>query len=170
MEKRTQASVSELIGGIFGWIWILSFVSIPVLIIWTIWGEGRWYYVIIVFIVSTFCKALCREYKKQSEDLIYESTGIDYANEWLDLSEEEKRQNVINALKRTINKLHADANAKEWVSKWDEEGKVDTFVNEISKGYRETGLRRPYQVVCNKFTENYFHALVKSMRTSNSSQ
>ncbi len=166
MDKRKGAAASELIGGIFGWIWILSSLSIPVLIIWTIWGEGRWYFILIAFVLSGFFKSLCRAYKQQSEKLYYESTGMDYAKEWLDLPEEDKKQTVIESLKGTINKLDEGENVEDWISKLDEQGRVGDIVKEISEGYRETGLKKPYKVVCNTFIENYFQFLAKNMSSS----
>lgn len=63
----------ELIAGIFGWAWI---IGIPIWIYFLVqWFRGihPWWYFAIAIVASGFCKAVAREYKKESLKALYES-------------------------------------------------------------------------------------------------
>ena len=81
MNSITGSKISLATSLFFGWVWIIASFAIPVLILWAIFGHGRWYYPIIALVVGGFCKSLCREYKNQYENMLYDSTGKDYASE-----------------------------------------------------------------------------------------
>ena len=76
------------------------------MILWAIFGSGQWYYPIIVFVAGGFCKAMCRKYKKQYESLFYESTGIDFAQQWIELPDDSKKNVVIRNLKEIAAKYN----------------------------------------------------------------
>ena len=162
MELKTGSNISSAIASLFGWIWIISIIAIPILILWAILGSGRWYYPLIAIAFGGFCKALCREYLKTSEEMFYESTEKDYALEWIDLPENDKKEAVVEAFKATVAKYHPDAEVDSWVSKWEDANRFDDIVKEITEGYRDTGLKKPFQVVCHTFLDNYFLSLVSA--------
>jgi len=66
MQKKTEAMIHELIAGIFGWAWL---IGIPVWIYFMVqWIRGvhPWWYFAIAIAATGLCKALAREYKKES--------------------------------------------------------------------------------------------------------
>lgn len=161
MKAKNASLLSELLAGIFGWVWITSLFATPTLLIWALFGEGKWYYPVISFAIGAFCKSLCREYKKQSEKFFYESKDKDYTPEWINILEEDKYNFVLKALKQIILKSHPNENVEEWVQKLEKNNQVDEIKNEITKWYKETGLRKPYHVVCKTFIENYIISLAE---------
>ena len=159
MNSRTGSKISSAIALFFGWIWIIAFFATPILILWAIFGNGRWYYPLIALAVGGVCKSLFREYKNQSEDMFYESTGNDYASEWIALPEVDKKSAVVEAFKAIASKYHPDADIESLISKYESANRFDDIAREITQGYEETGLRKPYQVVCHTFLDNYFLSL-----------
>ncbi len=77
MDSGKSSKISNSLSLFFGWIWLFGLIAAPALITWAIFGAGRWYYPLISLAIGGFCKYLCREYKKQAEDMFYESTGKD---------------------------------------------------------------------------------------------
>ena len=93
--------------------------------------------------------------------MLYESTGKNYASEWIALPYDDKKQAVISSFKEIFNKYHPNAtNIQDWISYYEENNRFDEIMHEITDGYRETDLNKPYQVVCQTFMENYFLSLV----------
>lgn len=155
MKKKTVAMINELIGATFGWAWLIGIpIWIYFLVQW-IRGVHPWWYFAIAIAVAGLCKSLCREYKKQSEDMFYESTGRDYASEWIDLPDEGKKKAIVEAFRAIVSKYHPD-DIESWITQYEKTNRFDDFISEITKRYRETGLRKPYQVVCHIFIDNYF--------------
>jgi hypothetical protein len=77
MNKKTEAMAHELIGGIFGWAWL---IGIPVWIYFLVqWIRGihPWWYFAIAIAASAFCKAVAREYRKQSIIALHEAQIIE---------------------------------------------------------------------------------------------
>ncbi|MBW2608047.1 MAG: hypothetical protein JRD05_10475 [Deltaproteobacteria bacterium] len=73
MKKKSEAMAHELIAGIFGWVWIIGIpVWIYFLVQW-IRGVHPWWYFTIAIAASFFCKAVAREYNKESVKVMYES-------------------------------------------------------------------------------------------------
>jgi hypothetical protein len=73
MKKKTEAMTHELIAGIFGWAWI---IGIPIWFYFLVqWFRGvhPWWYFVIAIAASGFCKAVAREYKKESLKALSES-------------------------------------------------------------------------------------------------
>jgi len=91
--------------------------------------------------------------------MFYESTGKDYASEWIALPEAEKKEAIVEAFKAIIVKYHPDTEVESWVAKYEESNRFDDIAREITQGYTETGLKKPYQIVCYTFIDNYFLAL-----------
>ena len=153
---RKGAVMSAIIGGLFGWVWIIATISIPILIIWAIWGNGRWYHPVIALAVGGFCKALCREYKQQSEDLSYVASDKNYAEEWSNLSEEDKKSAVIEGF-RASNESYGAGKAfvDNLILDNDQKGYFDDVVLGISLLYDQQNLQKPYQAVCPAYVMDY---------------
>jgi hypothetical protein len=78
VNKVKEAMMHELIGGIFGWIWLIGIpVWIYLLVQW-IRGVYPWYYFAIAFVASWFCKAVTRSYKSASKKALSESKNEKY--------------------------------------------------------------------------------------------
>jgi hypothetical protein len=165
LSLRTGSKVSICLGLFFGWIWIISFFAFPILILWTIFGDGKWYYALISFAVGSFCKALCREYKIQSEDMFYESTDKDYAAEWIALPEPEKRESVIQAFSEIAIKYHPKSDIDSLIEEYARSNVFDDMVKNITDGYRETRLQKPYQIICSTYVDSVFLSLAGDMGT-----
>ena len=161
MKPRTGAIISEVIGLIFGWIWVLAIFATPLTLLWAVFGNGKWYYPVITFFVGAFCKAVAREYKNQMESLMYSSSNKDYASEWFALPFEEKKQTIVSSFKKKLREYYPNADIQDWVSYYDENNYFDNLVQEITEGYKETGLKKPYQVVCQTFMDNYMKSIVE---------
>ncbi|MGD9202667.1 MAG: hypothetical protein PVI26_13985 [Chitinispirillia bacterium] len=72
MKKITQAMTLELIDSIVGWAWL---IGIPIWIYFLIqWVRGvhPWWYFAIAIGATGFCKALAREYDKESRKVLRE--------------------------------------------------------------------------------------------------
>lgn len=154
MNLKSVTIASEIASGIFGWIWIISLLSFIPLVLWTIFGDGEWYYPVILLAIGSFCKSLCRKYTKQSKKLSYELTGKDYASEWIELPEQEKKLAVIEAFKEVASIYHPNDDSVPYllsvsslVSQYEKENRFDNFVKSITQGYKETNLKKPYQIV-----------------------
>ena len=80
--------------------------------------------------------------------MLYESTGKDYASEWIALPEEDKKSVVIDTFMANADKYYPDSDIGSLISKYEEDNRFDDVAREITQGYKETGLRKPYQVVC----------------------
>ena len=156
MRLRAQSRVAEAIGMFFGLICFFTLISIPVMILWAIIGNGQWYYPIIVFVVGGFCKAMCRKYKNKYESLFNESTEIDFAQQWMKLPDDSKKNVVIGELKKMAAKYNSKIDVELWVSDWDQRGHISDIVKEITEGYEETRLKKPYEVVCHNFIETFY--------------
>ena len=72
MKKKSEAMAHELIAGIFGWAWLIGIpVWIYFLVQW-IRGVHPWWYFAIAIAASFFCKAVAREYQKESAKVLHE--------------------------------------------------------------------------------------------------
>lgn len=159
MNSSTGSKTNGALALFFGWIWIIAFLATPVFILWAIFGTGRWYYPLISLAIGGLSNSLCREYKKQAEDMLYESTEKDYASEWIELPEENKKLAVIEAFKSIASKYRPDADINSLISKYEEANRFDDIVCEITIAYEEIGLKEPYQIVCNTFWDKLFLSL-----------
>ncbi len=159
---KKEAMTHELIGGIFGWAWLIGIpIWIYFLVQW-IRGVHPWWYFAIAIAASFFCKAVAREYNKVKTQALYGSTGIDYPQEWFDLPEEDKRATVMGAIVQFHKKYHPEIDLDALETKWSGSEQFDNLVNEITKGYRETDTNKPYKAICYTFIENYFMAAVRA--------
>jgi hypothetical protein len=162
MDKRKEAMAHELIGGIFGWVWL---IGIPVWIYFLVqWIRvvHPWWYFAIAIAAASFCKAVAREYNKAKTQALYDSTGTDYPQEWFDLPEEDKRAVVMDAIVQFHKRYHSEMDLDVIEAKWSGSEEFDDLVNEITRGYRETGINTPYQTVCYTAIENYFMAVMRA--------
>jgi hypothetical protein len=78
MNKLSEAMMHELIGGIFGWIWLIGIPVWLYLLVQWIRGVYPWYYFAIAFVASWFCKAVTRSYKSASQKALSESKNEKY--------------------------------------------------------------------------------------------
>jgi len=159
MSHARVSRLSSIFGAFFGWVWIAATVSGIGLIGWAIFGEGVWYYPLAAFALGAFCKSLCRQYMNQAKSSAYMSTGIDYAKEWIDLPEESKYEIINEHIESFIRKYHRQ-NEHNATSTRDT-NTLKEFADSITRGYKETGLCKPYQEVCSEFIENYFFAVAQ---------
>ena len=151
--------ILEGIANLFALIWIVgSLASIYFLIQW-IRGIHPWWYIALAAGIAWFCKALARELQKESEKALFESTGIDYPQEWFDLPEPEKKENVITAVRNIAPNIIPIRDIESFIASWDEKGMLDGIVNGITDGYQKTGRKKPYDVVCRTYVGNYLTKL-----------
>lgn len=69
MKLITKLQILELIGGIFGWIWIIaSLVAIYYFIV-ALFSDGSWMKFFIAMIVGVVCKGLCAGFNDTKNNL-----------------------------------------------------------------------------------------------------
>ena len=64
------------------------------------------------------------------------------------MPEEDKKSVVIDTFMANADKYYPDSDIGSLISKYEEDNRFDDVAREITQGYKETGLRNPYQVVC----------------------
>jgi hypothetical protein len=71
MEPPTEAMSHELLGGVFGWVWIIATLGVVVTLVWAIFGNLSLWWPIGLFAGGAFFKAVTRDYiKSRNEAMI----------------------------------------------------------------------------------------------------
>lgn len=65
-ENLTRAHLGfELIGGILGWLWIISCIATIAILFLAIFSKISWWWLLIFYILSRFLKQVFWEYRKE---------------------------------------------------------------------------------------------------------
>jgi len=67
MKAKTEATVHELLAGIFGWVWILATLGAVVCLFWALFGNLSWWWTVGLFLAGGFFKAVTRQYMKERD-------------------------------------------------------------------------------------------------------
>jgi len=67
----------ELIGGVFGWLWIITSVATIVVLVLAIVSDFSWWWVVILLVVSLFLKQVTRNYRDEWLDTGAEINELD---------------------------------------------------------------------------------------------
>ncbi len=161
MKKINIAIVLEGIAKLFAGIWIVGGLASIYFLIQTIRGVHPWWYIALAIGIAWFCKALARRLQKESEKALYKATGIDYPQEWFDLHEAEKLEIVAKAFKDIVPNYFPDINIDTWLTNYEKVGTFDDMVRSITDDYRESGLKKPYQIVCPAYVDKFIKGVMK---------
>lgn len=70
-----DAKLHEIIGGIFGWIWILGTLTGVAWMAAAVLGRASWLIAISVLLVAQFTKVVAREYNRAAQKAIAEGVA-----------------------------------------------------------------------------------------------
>ncbi len=88
-------------------------------------------------------------------------TEKNYAEDWMNLSYEEKKDAAILAFKNNIKKLLPEADLNSMVENYEKSTFFDLFIEKISFRYRETGLKKHHDVACHNLVAEIISRLKK---------
>ena len=74
MKPINKAMWFELIGGIFGWIWLASIIGTIYFLIRAIFFDGSWMHLLGVMIIGGICKSLLRKFEEKKNLLMAEES------------------------------------------------------------------------------------------------
>ena len=68
-----SAMFFELLGGLCGWVWLLSIPAALYFIVWAIWFDGGWVAVLITIGIGAISKWLLRGFEENKMRVIHEA-------------------------------------------------------------------------------------------------
>jgi len=95
MSQKAQLVIFELLGGLFGWIWIGAVVAFIVFIGLAFFGDWSWWNVLWAFLVGGVSKWLTRGFLDNKKRVLFEQQLIEQG-----ASKEEAAQRWVKEFKK----------------------------------------------------------------------
>ena len=73
MSHLRYAKIHESIGGIFGWVWMVTTVLSVVWLVMAILSNWSWWMVGLFFLISVVAKAAAREYFNEAQKELFQA-------------------------------------------------------------------------------------------------
>lgn len=89
------------------------------------------------------------------------------ATEWIKLSAQDKKLAVIKTFKEVANTYYPSEAIPDMVVQYKKKKVFDGFVKDITQGYKETNLKKPYQEVLHTFVNKYLTSIISSTLQEN---